>query len=119
MEPMNHFTPSFAVISIKALLEVRLSELAFDLDITVFESDILFGVVLHSQLVSGEGRVVESCVAGRGCFRNLTCSVLTTTYIILRCRWRATILSPGFWVHSFSKMICRWQCSGLDRTETA
>lgn len=49
MKP-TFYTHSFAVISITALLEIYLSELGFDLDNTVFESDILFGVVLHSQL---------------------------------------------------------------------
>lgn len=42
-------THSFAVTSIMALLEVHLSELVYDLDNTVSESDILFGVILHSQ----------------------------------------------------------------------
>lgn len=43
------YTHSFAVTSITALLEVHLFELGLDLDYTVSESDILFGVVLHSE----------------------------------------------------------------------
>lgn len=42
------FTHSFAVISIAALLEAHLCELGFDLVYAVSETEILFGVVLHS-----------------------------------------------------------------------
>lgn len=62
-------------------------------------SDILFGVVSHSQ----QETKTMFWGWGGGCFRNLACSVLTTTNIILR--WRSTELSVGFCLHFFSKLI--------------